>query len=24
MFQSEIEKQDAIKLAKLILFTYNQ
>jgi hypothetical protein len=24
MFQSEIEKEDAIKLAKLILFTYNQ
>jgi hypothetical protein len=24
MFQSEIEKKDAIKLAKLILFTYNQ
>jgi hypothetical protein len=24
MLQSEIEKEDAIKLAKLILFTYNQ
>ncbi len=24
MFQSEIEKEYAIKLAKLILFTYNQ
>jgi hypothetical protein len=24
MFQSEIEKEDAIKLAQLILFTYNQ
>ena len=24
MFQSEIEKQDAIKLAQLILFRYNQ
>jgi hypothetical protein len=24
MFQSEIEKEDAIKLAKLILLTYNQ
>ena len=24
MFQSEIEKEDAIKLAQLILFTYNK
>jgi hypothetical protein len=24
IFQSEIEKEDAIKLAQLILFTYNQ
>jgi hypothetical protein len=24
MFQSEIEKENAVKLAQLILFTYNQ
>jgi hypothetical protein len=24
MFQSEIEKEDAVKFAQLILFTYNQ